>query len=538
MSLIQLDFTHTLGLLFLLIGSKVLWELFWSPLSVFPGPFAAKFTDVWRALAVVLGQVDNTNRKWHRKYGSAVRVGPNAVLLNDPGLIKTIYSTKQPWEKSDMYMVNDVVVNGKRIANIFNARDHAWHAQQLKPISKFFSMSKLMDVEPLMDETINKFVAQLDEKFFKGSSSGGPCKMDEWLAYLAWDTMANVTFGRHYGFVDQGLDVDGLISDSVNGLRYFAPVSQIPWIDYLLDKNPFMRIGPKPQLMGLLYATRAIAEYKQELAEKGSGNQHVPHLLDKYLRLEEQYPEMVNDNQLVIWLLPTVVAGGDTTAASLRAVVYYLAKNPEVKRKLCDELDNAKLNMPAQWKDLKELVYLDAVIRESMRICPGIAMAPERVVPKGGHVLSDGRCIPAGTKVGINPAVTNRDAGVFGEDVDRFIPERWIQQCKETDEDFGQRFRRMHDVLEYDFGGGTRVCLGKNLAKLEIYKVTATLYSRYDRSPEVACGWLTRADRAGSSVAVQGVEFGEMKRGSVPFDSESLAELSVFHWSMSRRFNP
>lgn len=315
---------------------------------------------------------------------------------------------------------------------------------------------------------------------------------------VAWDSMANVTFGRHYGFIEKEQDVDGLIENSVNSMRYFAPVRQvhpkqprheilkkkqvcqIPWLDYLLDKNPIKRIGPKPQLTGTMYAVRAISEYKQEIAEKGLKSQNVPHLLDKYLGLEEQYPGMVNDAQLVNWLLPTVIAGGDTTASAMRAVVYFLAKNPEAKQKLCFELDQASLETPAQWKDLKELTYLDAVIREAMRICPGIGLAPERVVPEGGHVLPDGRFLPAGTKVGLNPAVTSRDPGVFGVEVESFIPERWLKQDGEAEDLFNQRFRRMHEVLDFVFGGGTRVCLGKNLAKLEIYKTIATLYSLYD----------------------------------------------------------
>lgn len=41
---------------------------------------------------------------------------------------------------------------------------------------------------------------------------------------VAWDVTANVSFGRHYGFIDQEKDVDNLIGDSTKGLKYFAPV--------------------------------------------------------------------------------------------------------------------------------------------------------------------------------------------------------------------------------------------------------------------------------------------------------------------------
>jgi hypothetical protein len=45
---------------------------------------------------------------------------------------------------------------------------------------------------------------------------------------VAWDVTANISFGRHYGFIDQEKDVDSLITDSTKGLEYFAPVSLTP----------------------------------------------------------------------------------------------------------------------------------------------------------------------------------------------------------------------------------------------------------------------------------------------------------------------
>lgn len=59
----------------------------------------------------------------------------------------------------------------------------------------------------------------------------------------------------------------------------------MPWVDYLLDKNPMVRIGPKPTLTGILYAYKVIAEYQRELAEKGVEYGHAEHYLDKYLKL-------------------------------------------------------------------------------------------------------------------------------------------------------------------------------------------------------------------------------------------------------------
>jgi cytochrome P450 len=259
-------------------------------------------------------------------------------------------------------------------------------------------------------------------------------------------------------------------------------VSQIPWIDNLLDKNPIKRIGPKPTLTGVLYAFKVVAEYQAQLAEKNISTGTVDHTLDKYVQLKETYPDVVDDNQIVNWLMLSILAGGDTSSATMRAAVYYLAKTPLATTKLAAELNAAGISAPAPWKRIRDLSYLDAVIRETMRMNPGIAMIFERIVPEGGFTLPDGRYLPAGTKAGINPFVTNRDYEVFGEDADTFNPDRWLQGEDESSGHFEDRQRRMKDTVDFVFGGGGRVCMGRYLAMLEIKKLIATLYSSFDVS--------------------------------------------------------
>lgn len=256
----------------------------------------------------------------------------------------------------------------------------------------------------------------------------------------------------------------------------------MPWIDNFLDKSPLVRIGPKPTLAGVLYTFKVVAEYQAEVGKDQRKLGDVPHTLDKYVQLKKTHPDIADDAQIVNWLMLSILAGGDTTSSVMRAVVYYLAKSPAAYQKLIDELDNAKLPLPAKWEAARSLPYLDAVVQESMRINPGIAMILERVVPDGGFTLPDGRFIPAGTKVGINPAVTNRDSGIFGEDVDSFNPNRWLKKEGEDQEQFNARLGRMKETVDFIFGAGGRVCMGRQMALLEIYKLFATLYSIYDVS--------------------------------------------------------
>lgn len=74
--------------------------------------------------------------------------------------------------------------------------------------------------------------------------------------------------------------------------------------------------------------------------------------------------------------------------------------------------------------------YRNAVIMEALRIHPSTGLMFERYVPAGGMVLH-GKFIPAGTTIGVNAWVFNRDTAIFGEDSDIFRPERWIESSPE-----------------------------------------------------------------------------------------------------------
>ncbi|KAM0344461.1 hypothetical protein ACHAPU_007433 [Fusarium lateritium] len=460
-----------------LVVTHIVYQLLFSPLRHIHGPVCAKLTDAFRAYLATKSQVDGHMRAWHRKWGSAVRVGPNTINISDPDLIRVIYTTRNPWRKSNMYRPNDVIVNGQRIPNIFNTQDEDFHTKYSKPIRGFWTLPKMLEAEPLMDETLCDLVRHLDDRF---ASTGHVCKMDNWLAYYAWDAAANISFGRDYGFMEKGGDVENIMAESKAGLKYFTPVSQIPWLDEWLDKNPIWRIGPRPLVNGVMYTVKILTEYQQQLASGAAKRKPVDLFIDKYNSLKETV-DFVDDEQVINWLMINVVAGGDSTAGAMRSPAYHLLKNPSVCERMVAELRSADLTLPVpQWKEINQLPYFDACMREAMRISPAVGLILEREVPKEGLELPDGRFIPAGTNIGINPCVVTRDVGVFGQDVETFRPERWLREKDETGEVHANRVRRMRECTELMFGHGSRVCLGKHMAKMEMYKMFATLYASFD----------------------------------------------------------
>ncbi|KAF4547581.1 Cytochrome P450-like protein 20 [Elsinoe fawcettii] len=452
-----------------------------SPLNRIPGPLTAKFTDLWRLITVWRGQAHEVQKRLHEQHGSVVRLGPNCVSVSDPDLIKVIYSSKTRWEKSAFYSVHDLVLGKQILSNVFSTRDENWHTGMTKPVHGVFTTTNVLQFEALMSDIIKYFVQRVDEQFIKPKK---PCDIGLWLHLLAWDIIAAVTFSRNLGFMQNGSDIDNLIRYGQEALDYQAVIGQMPWLDKLLDKNLYWRNGPPASQAALGFALGTIGQREKDRAEgrrdsKADGHGVQRDLLDDFLDLK-QNNEAVTDQHILAWVMASVIAGSDTTAIELRAVTYHLCKNPDKKQKLQAELDGvAAEDGVITWRDASKLSYLDAVIRESNRLHPAVALALERVVPSKGYTLPGGQYLPGGTVVGINPAVVHYDTGVYGEDVDSFSPERWLRKEGESDESFQKRVQKMRET-DMTFGYGKRACIGKNVAQVELYKIVGTLFKRYD----------------------------------------------------------
>lgn len=84
------------------LAAFLLWKLstyLQSPLRIFPGPFLAKWTDLWRLYTVCRGDSHIVVRGLHQRYGPVVRIGPNMLDIDEPSLIKTLYNIKDDFVK-------------------------------------------------------------------------------------------------------------------------------------------------------------------------------------------------------------------------------------------------------------------------------------------------------------------------------------------------------------------------------------------------------------------------------------------------------
>ena len=228
--------------------------------------------------------------------------------------------------------------------------------------------------------------------------------------------------------------------------------------------------------VGFGYVRKVIGLVAERRAMKSSGHTD---MLQTFLDMHEAKADSFPQMAILGALFANWNAGSDTTAITLRAILYYILRTPGVLARLKAELDAANLSVPVTWKDSQGLPYLDACVKEGMRMHPGVGLNLERVVPNEGLILSNGTRIHGGTVVGINAWVIHRDQAIFGADAAEYNPNRWLRGPEESESTFQDRYHNMrrHD---FTFGQGTRTCLGKNISLIEIYKVIPSLLLRFD----------------------------------------------------------
>jgi len=159
------------------------YSVLYGPLSSYPGPVLAKFTNLWRLIDVWKGGHHNTLCELHRKHGSIVRIGPNQLSLSDPEWIQSVYRVKSPLEKSLMYTVNDVQLEDGSVSHsIFSVRDEKLHAEMDKPIAHLYGLKHVLSYEKQIDVVLEKLMKVLNG-FAKQQQS---CDVGRQLLYSLW----------------------------------------------------------------------------------------------------------------------------------------------------------------------------------------------------------------------------------------------------------------------------------------------------------------------------------------------------------------
>lgn len=459
---------------------KFTYDYVSSPLRAVPGPLGARFTRLWYLYRVRKGRFHLDNIELHRKYGSVVRYAPNSYSVSDPDAIKAIYGLGTGFNKSDWYQA----WSAPGVSSIFTIQDNKVHAAVRRKFQSSYSMSSLVTYEAFVDECTKIMRQRMEEK----SASSDPIDMAWWFNCYATDTVAMITYSKRLGCLDAGEDVGDLAKTLHAGLSYaslvgiYAELHAAIWKASAWLTSIGLSKGTPRQYIQRITADSVAERRKLRQAgekpdvEQAADDPTAPKdFLTKFLDFNDADPSRFTDRDIAAGLSGNVVAGADTTAATLAGILYWLLKYPSTLEKLRAEVDegksSGKLSPLVTFKESQEMPYLQAVIQEAQRLHPAVGLPLERVVPPGGMEIS-GQYFPEGTIVGINAWVLHYDTSVFGPDAAEFRPERWLEADK------GTLGKMNHSWLP--FGLGSRTCIGKNISMLEMSKLVPELVHNFD----------------------------------------------------------
>ncbi|WP_019587687.1 cytochrome P450 [Deinococcus apachensis] len=226
---------------------------------------------------------------------------------------------------------------------------------------------------------------------------------------------------------------------------------------------PFLPAPGRPALR------RAVATVEQVLervmAERRESGETHSDLLGLLMGARDDEGNAMTDRQLRDEAVTLYIAGHETTANTLAWALWLLSQHDEARERLEEELRVVLGSRAPTTADLPRLPYLNAAVKETLRLYPAAWIFNRRV---DTDVTLGGETLKAGTSVMVSPWLMHREGQVFGDPL-AFRPERWEDGFE----------RQLPRGAYLPFGGGPRICIGNAFASMEAALVLATLLQEW-----------------------------------------------------------
>jgi cytochrome P450 len=241
-------------------------------------------------------------------------------------------------------------------------------------------------------------------------------------------------------------DMERLWAGVIRAVRYISPNIWVLW-------RGFSRLGYNRELKKIdSYLFDLIAQKRKKSAQ---GTDLIGTLIDMGW----------NDQLIRDQLVTMLIAGHDTSTASLAWALYFLGKYPHIQEKVVDELKSVLGDNLPRHDQLSTLPYLGAVIDEALRLYPPIHLG-SRFATK--ELSYKGYRIKKGERILYSIYLSHRDPA-YWENPNEFMPERFL----------GDKKPATNAYHYLPFGKGTRNCIGLAFADVEVKVVLARLLQTY-----------------------------------------------------------
>ncbi|XVF71946.1 hypothetical protein PTKIN_Ptkin12aG0080800 [Pterospermum kingtungense] len=385
---------------------------------------------------------------------------------------------------------------------IFNTDGESWKFQRQVSSHEFNTKSLRKFIQTVVDtELHDRLIPMLSD----AASDKTVLDLQDILQRFAFDNVCKIAFGYDPACLVPSLPqtqfAEAFENASYISSERFRAFHAIAW-----KIKRFFKVGSEKRLEIAVsqvrdFAKKIVREKKQELADKSSLES--VDLLSRFLSSGHSDEEFATDI-----VISFILAGRDTTSAALTWFFWLIHKHPAVEKEILKEIKE-KSDKPV-FEEVKDMVYTHASLCECMRLYPPVPV--DSKLAMGDDVLPDGTVVKKGTMVTYHPYAMGRMEKLWGSDWAEFKPERWLQR----DEAAGKWSFVGRDPYTYPvFQAGPRICLGKEMAFLQMKRVVAGVLRQFKVVPAVEEGfqpemivYLTSKMKGGLPVRVE--ERGEL----------------------------
>ncbi|MCJ1402115.1 hypothetical protein MMC11_005334 [Xylographa trunciseda] len=440
--------------------AQATYDLFFHPLSHFPGPKLWIISRIPYIRSLQRGDFHRVIQDLHKQYGPIVRLNGNELSFIDAQAWQDIYGQYQNrpnFNKNPLWLRPGP--NG--VHTILSAPDTD-HSRMRKLLSYAFSEKALRAQEPLLQSYIDLLIAQLRQKTTLSPSHTAIVDLTQWFNFTTFDITGDLSFGESFHCLEDGTlhPWVAMLFLNLKAVTLAASCRLIPGLE------PFLRWLIPRSVMQQRVQHFELARHKVHKRLVAGADPRKLDFMTYVLRHNDAKGMTVPEIESTFAIL--VIAGSETTATALTGITHYLLQDPASLQALARELRAAfACEVDITIERLAQLDFLNAVVDEGLRLCPPVPFMPPRLVPPEGACVC-GYWLPGNTSVSIPHFAAYRSPANFS-DPDTFRPDRW---------------GRVRESLVFQpFSYGPRNCVGKNLAYVEMRLVLAKLVWNFDLVP-------------------------------------------------------
>ncbi|KAF7857957.1 hypothetical protein EAF04_009314 [Stromatinia cepivora] len=442
--------------------STIIYNLYFHPLSHFPGPKLFASSRIFSIYYILQGTLPQKITSLHETYGHVVRTAPDELSFTSTQAFQDIYTKKNGrpgFPKDPIQYTRPAEGGASSILGVIDDKDHARYRRLL---SHAFSEKALREQEPLIKRYIDLLILRLYENAGKGKQN-----MVHWYNFTTFDIIGDLTFGESFGCLDKS-DYHPWVSYtfiSFKAATFMAAAKRYgPLAKTVLDKLIPKKLMQQRRNHQDLTHSKVAARLERKTERKDFMTYILRHNHD--MQSGMSIPEIKATAGVLL------LAGSETTATLLSAVTYYLLKegNENILERLTKEIRTSfKTEDEIHMGSVSKLKYQLAVLEEAMRIHPPAPYGSPRVVPGEGQWV-DGFWVPGGTNISCVTYASHHHSRNF-QNPQKFIPERWLDAPEYASDEKG--------ALQ-PFSLGPRNCIGINLAYAEMRIILARVLWNFD----------------------------------------------------------